>query len=321
MAYQLASVSVTSPIHPAIEWVKRLLFRPFDLGRWFAIGFCAWLAGPGQPGWSGFNNRAPWSHGKEGASAAPWEQARGWVAENLYWLLPVAIAVACVVLALWVLFTWLGSRGEFMFLHCVATGRAEVAAPWRRYAREAHSLFRFRLALGLAGLVPAILLLGLAGLTVFRTARWDSLAPDTVLELVFLGLALAALAVLFVIVAKLTRDLVVPIMFLRGGTCRAAWKELLGLYTGNTHLLILYLLFQIVLAVAVGVIVLGVVLATCCVAGCLLLVPYLGTVALLPFLAFKRAYSLFYLAQLGEGYDAFRTVVPPASPPSLTALT
>ena len=37
-------VSVIDPINPAIERVKALLFAPFDLGRWFIIGFCAWLA-------------------------------------------------------------------------------------------------------------------------------------------------------------------------------------------------------------------------------------------------------------------------------------
>jgi len=31
------------------------------------------------------------------------------------------------------LFTWLHSRGEFMFLHCVAVNRAEVAAPWTEF--------------------------------------------------------------------------------------------------------------------------------------------------------------------------------------------
>ena len=36
-------VSVTLPISPAMDRVKRLLFQPFDLGKWFMIGFGAWL--------------------------------------------------------------------------------------------------------------------------------------------------------------------------------------------------------------------------------------------------------------------------------------
>ena len=51
---------------------------------------------------------------------------------------------------------------------------------------------------------------------------------------------------------------------------------------------------------------------TCCLACCFLLVPFVGTVVLLPILVFKRAYSLYYLAQYGPEYDVFP---PPAPPP------
>jgi len=38
------NLSVIDPIGRALDRVKLLLFQPFDLGKWFAIGFCAWLA-------------------------------------------------------------------------------------------------------------------------------------------------------------------------------------------------------------------------------------------------------------------------------------
>jgi hypothetical protein len=47
---------------------------------------------------------------------------------------------------------------------------------------------------------------------------------------------------------------------------------------------------------------------TCCIAGCLMALPYVGTVALLPVLVFKRSYSIYYLAQFGPAYNVF----PPA---------
>jgi hypothetical protein len=45
---------------------------------------------------------------------------------------------------------------------------------------------------------------------------------------------------------------------------------------------------------------------TCCILGCVLMIPFLGTVLLLPILVFKRSYSLYYLAQYGEQFDVFR---------------
>lgn len=315
-------VSVTAPIQPAIERARRLLFQPFDLATWFTIGFCAWLAGLGQMQFTWINRQVPLPGGVQapgfsswhGASES-WERFRDEVMRNLAWVLPLAIALACLIVVLGVLMVWLTSRGEFMFLHCVALGRTEVAVPWRQHARKAHSLFLFRLALGLIAAVIMLLLLATIGVFVFRIITQGVPPLAGWLPLIAAGLALLVVGLGFGVVAKLTRDFVVPIMFLRGGTCREGWRELLGLFAGSYHLLILYLLFQIVLALAIGIIVLVAVIASCCIAGCLLVLPYVGTVLLLPVLVFHRAYTVHYLAQLGPQVDLFRAAAPaPASP-------
>ena len=107
-------------------------------------------------------------------------------------------------------------------------------------------------------------------------------------------------------------DFVVPVMYLRGGTCLAAWREFAALLAAHPGTFILYLLFQIVLGIAIGAIVLMAVLITCCILGCVMALPFIGTVVLLPVLVFKRAYSLYYLAQFGPNYDVFPK--PPAAP-------
>ena len=80
---------------------------------------------------------------------------------------------------------------------------------------------------------------------------------------------------------------------------------MLALLSANVGRFILYLLFQIVLGIAMAMIVLGLVIGTCCVAGCIMVLPYLGTVLLLPLVMFRRCYSVYYLAQFGHEYDAF----------------
>ena len=107
------------------------------------------------------------------------------------------------------------------------------------------------------------------------------------------------------IIGRLTTDFVVPLQFLRRNRCLDAWQELSGLLRGNLGQLVVYFLFRIVLAIAIAGIIVGVVLVTCCVAGCLFALPYVGTVLLLPILVFDRAYSLHYLAQFGPDYDVF----------------
>src|SRR5690242_1775744 len=102
-------ISVTDPIGLAMERVRQVLFSPFDLGKWFAIGFCAWLSLLGERGFGGnFNSR---SSNHSGDTRQELEHARTFVAENLYWIVPLAIVLVVVGLALWVLFMWLSSRG------------------------------------------------------------------------------------------------------------------------------------------------------------------------------------------------------------------
>jgi hypothetical protein len=239
------------------------------------------------------------------------------VLNNLDWIIPVAAAAVILMVALWLLILWLNSRGRFMFLHCVALDKAEVAGPWSKFEREANSLFLFRVVLGLAGMVLMLPLLGGIALMIVRMVLRGEADAGGIMLAAGLGLMFFLLAIVFALVRKFTMDFVVPILFLRGGKCLAAWKEFWGLLANHAGLFTLYILFQIVLGMAIGIIVLGAVLITCCIAGCLMAIPYLGTVLLLPVLVFKQSYPLYFLRQFGPGYDVF----PPAPPaPTLTGL-
>jgi hypothetical protein len=318
-------ISVTEPVSPALERVKTMLFKPFDLGKWFAIGFCAWLAFLGEGGGSGFNsgfnntfNNSNGNGGTAGESLRHgYHQARDFVLNNLGWIVPVAVVAVILLLALWILILWVSSRGRFMFLHCVALNRAEIGEPWNKFEREANSLFWFRLVLGLVGAVLMLpMLVFIAAVIVRMILRGEADAGGIMLA-AGLGLVFLVLAIIFALINKFTEDFVVPILFLRGGKCLAAWREFWGLLAGNAGMFALYILFQFVLGMAIGVIVLGAVLITCCIAGCLMAIPYLGTVLLLPVLVFKRSYPLCFLRQFGPDYDVF----PPALPaPPATGL-
>jgi len=94
-------------------------------------------------------------------------------------------------------------------------------------------------------------------------------------------------------------------------SCSAGWREFMAVLSANKLRFTLYLLFQIVIKIVIGAIVgIGACIGICfCCASCLLLVPYIGTVILLPVLVFTRSYSLYYLQQYGSQYDVFRTEI------------
>jgi hypothetical protein len=282
--------------------------------KWFTIGFCAWLAGLGESGGQfNFNFRSGHRHssGHGPSFRDMMDQAGEWIAQNLYWIIPVTVALVIFGLAVGLVLTWFNSRGKFMFLHCVALDVAEVKRPWHELGSEANSLFWFRLVLGLIGLASSLPVFGGLVFVIGRMLYYEQAETGAIATAVALALVLLALGICFVLIQKFTIDFVVPIMFLRRVGCIVAWREFLALLQDNVGRFTLYVLFQILLTIAIGFIVLGVVLVTCCTAGCLLIVPYIGTVVLLPVLVFKRSYSIYYLAQFGPSYDVFPPVTGP----------
>lgn len=313
-------ISVTDVIEPAYERVKQMLFRPFNLSKWITIGFCAWLAGFGESGgggsFNGFNGGGSHHHGNHGQGLEDfrhfYQQAQDYFFLNIGWIVPLAAIVAVLVLALWVAVLWLSCRGKFMFLHCVALDKAEVEAPWKKYAAAANSLFWFRLWLGVLGLVVMLPLLVFGAMLVVKMLLRGEPELPGVMLMAGLVLSFLLLALVFAVIHKFLVDFVVPIMFLRGGSCLAAWGEFYALLSAHPWKFVVYLLFQIVVNMVIGMMVLLAILLTCCIAGCLMVLPFVGTVLLLPVLIFKRAYPLYYLAQFGPRYDVFPV---PAEPP------
>ena len=71
--------------------------------------------------------------------------------------------------------------------------------------------------------------------------------------------------------------------------------------------ILLYVLFLLVLAVAVVVISCAVACATCCIAA----IPYVGTVIFLPVSVTLGAFSFLLLRQFGLDYDVWAGFIPP----------
>lgn len=296
-----AAVEYLAPLNRAFDRMVTALFRPFDLARWCAVGFSCWLARllSGGPGF-GFGGGG----GTGRAEAAAWHGTGSGLED---WVLPVALPlVGCIVLAVLgalLALLWLSSRGHFLFLDHVVLDRAAIREPWRRYGRLGDSLFLWRLAFGVAAALA--LATSLLPLLLFL-APWRQEASP----LLLLPAALSAFLFLSVLVTSLyvglfLVDFVAPIMYREGLGAVAAWRRFGSLFRHRPGPFLLYGLLVLGLWLAVGLAVATVGLATCCLGFLVLLIPYLGTVVLLPVYYTLRAYSLEFLAQFGPGFDAF----------------
>jgi len=300
-------ISVVDPISPAIERVRTILFRPFDLGRWFVIGFCAWLGqlGSGGGGGGGGGGDGARYNVDRGNVHREIDQARDYVVNNLDWIIPVGIAILAVVIAVWLLLVWLSSRGRFMFLYCVAQNKAEVTNPWHQFRDHANSLFAFRVVLGLVTVAAAILPFVLGGIVASVSTATLGFNPLTIIGIVVAVMFFVAVLIVAAVIGKFTKDFVVPIMYLHTNSAVQAWQILLDLLSVNRARFVLYILVQIAIAIAIGAMMFMAACCTCCCAACLFALPYIGTVVLLPVHVFNRSYSLYYLAQYGRELDVF----------------
>ena len=298
-------ISVIDPISSAIERVKLILFDPFEIEKWFVIGFCAWLAFLGEGGGGGGGVAS-------GGGGHPGNFGE-FIAEHLAIIITVVVIILVIGFAIGIVLTWLSSRGRFMFLHCVAENKAQVKFPWRQYRKQGNSLFLFRLALMFVGLFCFGILIAGGIVLGIVFGRSGSPGPIILIVAVFV-LLLIPMAIVFGVIGKFLKDFVVPIMYVNNSTCMEGWRRFTQLLSGNKGRFALYILFQIVIGMVIGTIVMLVVLMTCCCAGCILAIPYIGTVLMLPILVFQRSYSLYYLGQYGSGFDVFARAQDEAAP-------
>jgi hypothetical protein len=307
-------ISVIEPLGPAIEKVKEILFRPFDFPKWLAIGFCAWLAHLGEVvSLLNFNHRKDGN--KLNISQISSEMTDFF---NEYWPVIVAIGIAVLILIIVVsvVFTWLRSRGRFMFLHCVVKNEAKIGEPWNRFSKEGNRLFVFNLVVGVISLIVFAILVSMIILCVLLIIEGGAGIAVGVIGLVPTAILGICAAIVLALVVKFTIDFVVPIMYLRLCGPVEGWRIFLRLLSVNKGKFFLYILFQIVIAIIIGFICYVLPCCLCCCGGCcvmlLLSLPYVWAVALLPILVFDRSYSLYYLRQFGPEWDIFapKTVVP-----------
>jgi hypothetical protein len=299
-------ITVIGPVNEAIERTKLILFRPFDLGKWFIIGFCAFLAELCRESFGGglifkFNDA-----GKADSSQIPPELMNLWQ-EHTTIIIAAAAAMIILFAALWLGVMWLSSRGQFMFLDCLAKNKACVKEPWGKFKNQGNGLFGFRLLVMAAAMI-IVVPLSIFAIFCFSLLKEQNTEPIVAaLMLAIILLTAFTVASFFGTVKLLTIDFVVPIMYIHKTNIWAAWRKFWPMLWNNIWKMTIYLLFKMLIICCIGLIVLLIVCIGCCFccASTLIVIPYIGAVILLPFSSFYRLYSLFYFRQYGSEFDVF----------------
>src|ERR1700748_727408 len=270
-----ARIEIIRPFQAAFEWMKAMLFRPFDIAKWLTIAFAAFIAGNfGGGGGNNFSRLGRLGNGGWKYRSETHGQLAHWDATP--WIIGMVAGVFLMVIVLSLVWMWVSSRGKFIFTDCIVKNRGAIGEPWREYLRGGNSYFLFSVVVA-AGAFVIVAVAGLFVWLCFFRMNGDDAGPGTVIgiiALIVIGLIWLVFALFFGVVSTF----MVPVMYRRRCLAREAFVDVAKLLLANPGPFILFVLFGIALVIGVAVVGTLVACVTCCVGG----LPYISTVLLLP---------------------------------------
>jgi hypothetical protein len=296
-----AQIQIIAPFTAALDWMKMVLFAPFDFVKWLTIAFAAFLAGH----WgSSFRFGRSWNIPNFNYSFRKDGNLPDW--DFTPWFFGVGALVVLLACAVGIVWMWVSSRGRFMFTDCVVRNRAAIAEPWHEFRREGNSYFLFSLVLFICG-VLIFAVFGLLMWLLFLGGRDGDFAwsAPLVVCLILFGLVWLVLSLFFALVFQF----MVPVMYRRRCSAKDAFVDVTKLIFANPGPFLLFVLFSIALLIAVSVVGTLIACVTCCIGG----LPYISTVILLPAIVWLAAYKLLFIRQFGDAYDVWATIAQPAA--------
>jgi len=296
------NIEIFKPFEDAFELMKKILFQPFEVRKWFVIGFAAFLASFSGGFQFHGNPFSVWSSRNDRNGIARSLHGIGPIHQMDWWAIGLIVFCAVIVVAVVIVLMWLGSRGRFIFTDCIVHNRGAIVVPWKEFRGEGNSFFLFTLVVALC---LTALVVGLALAILVPTIwRGDHSRPGIGFW-VALGLFLF-LVVGLVFAWTLISHLMVPIMYRQ--RCRASrgFSQSIGLISNYPGPILLYVLFLIVIIIAAAIVGCSAICATCCVAA----IPYIGTVILLPIPVTLYGFTLLFLRQFGPDYDVWQGMPP-----------
>ncbi len=299
-------VSVVTPISQAWARMVRVCFMPFDIGKWFMLGFSAFLSGLWATLWQYLQHALqvlPLDQiivfPQSGQTTAGYLQQHGPI-------MVMSLGVAFVVMfVLYAFTTFFAARGSLMFLDGLVHNRGDLKKPWRRFAPAGNALWLFK--------VVVTFVFWVINFATLAGAVW-LVWPDIVAQLPgvrsqwALIVALPILTLNWLLYLKgmvITYDFIVPMMLHDADEGLGPWRAwklwLTRFLKGHLWSIVLFYLMRGVFMMAISSITLLACCFTCGLAG----LPYLSSVVLLPVIAFDRLYSAYYVQQFGPRWLIF----------------
>ncbi len=297
------NIDFFEPLSHSWNRMKKALFQPFDITKWFVVGFTAFLADLlDSPHGNGSGNFKKNKLDFDELADFPYI-AWDWLMDHSGWFALIIFSVILLV-SFFILLTWLSSRGKFMFLDNVVHDRAKVTQPWYDFRDHGNSLFLWRLVFGLICFAIIILFIVQFFIVAIEFHN-DDFPPAPILFFIGIGLLFFLFLLVFSYISVFLDNFIVPIIYKNNISATKAWHNFLPLFSKHWLYFILYGLILFVLWVFIVIFIILAGIFTCCLGFILLIIPYLGSVVTLPISYTFRSFGPEFLKQFGPDFDIF----------------
>lgn len=318
-------ISLDRVLTSAWKSMVRILFKPFSLERWLALGFCCWMLtlGGEMGNIANFYPRPAYSHSSGNTVARNWERLDHVLNGNdapflqrlaaelgiehstlSLWIIGIA-ALLLLSAALVVLFYWLRSRFEFIFLDNLMNDRHEIKRPWREFKALGNSYFAGSLIFVVLILGFNLLILGFgAGLVCSWLSECAAVrhlvgfGETRILWALLLGGGWFFISCAIGLYFWFFFYLLVPIMYRERIGFSQGLRRMNSLFLRHFWSCVLFWLVMLIVQFGFGLAVLVAGLATCCLLFLLIGLPYVGAVLMLPYWTFLRLAGVELLKEL-----------------------
>jgi hypothetical protein len=307
----MSQFEFVKPLGDAWERMVGMLFRPFNWRVWAKLGLLAWLACLFEGGGCGMSI-SDFGSGKSDKSKLS-QSLPQWLLhptpQQLSIIIGVAVALVLLLVVIGVVACWIKCRGRFMFIDGLVKGLdTPFLERWAKFRAQGNSLFLFVICWFL---VTTLILLVPLGAMAFLLVKYAS-AAEGVLGVLFtiliFGLLIMAIALASSLLLLLIVDFGTVLMYKRELGAWAAARRVLTLVSTNIWTTVKYILTLTAIGVATMLAVIVFLIATCCCIGSIILsIPYVWALVMLPALAFRRLFTIHFIARAGEDFDLLST--------------
>jgi hypothetical protein len=317
-----------------------ILFYPFDIVKWFMLGFSAWLAvmfsGRGIGGGLSLNyKQLDLKRGAEllsitgrfkellkliftGEGSFIGKVSEHFqIGESIFWLIISGTAAfILIIIIINLLLLWLSSRFKFVFIHNLANNLCEISAPWKRFKNLGNSAFLWLLCFMLSLTLFMLIIFVLAS-SLFYPVFIDFLQTGTlnpgILNSFLSGLTLLLFfcgITVFSFTYYFFDQFVILIMYKDNISAVPAYWKFLRMLKSSPISYVKFWFLQILANFVCVAAIIAFVLCTCCIAAVLLAVPYIGAVAILPVTVFRRLQAMELMAAFGKDFSPYPAPAP-----------